>query len=81
MIDAVEQTPYQREEARTPGSLARNMLALLIREERRSWRELQVRLRADPDRTEEFTRMAHVRWLQARNDAEIVRRVLHGWEQ
>ena len=82
MIESVEQTPFQQVEASTPGSLARSMLALLVREERRTWRELQREMAAHKDEKESMAvSLAAARWLESRNCAEKVRRILYGWEQ
>ena len=82
MIERVEQTPFQQMEATSPDSLARKMLAVLMWEERRTWRELQAQLVAHKcERDSEVVGMASVRWLQARRGAEKARRILYGWEQ
>ena len=82
MIESVERTVYQLEEARTPGSLARNMLALLVRHERQNFRHLQSLLRdRGGEHFETFVDSARTKWLEAHRCAEIVRRVLYGWEQ
>jgi hypothetical protein len=82
MIEPVEQTPFQETEAHTPGSLARTMLALLIREERRCWRDLQDQVRAHAGNYDsEAVASAQIRWIESRNCAEKARRVLYGWEQ
>lgn len=82
MIEPVDQTPFQQVEAATPDSLARNMLALLIREERRTWSDLQKEMAAHKGEKESLAvSLAAARWLEARNCTEKVRRILYGWEQ
>ena len=83
MIEPVAQSVFQQEEATTPGSLARNMLAALIREERQSWRDFRGILAqyADGDRDLGMRLdFARSQWLEARHCAEKIRRILYGWE-
>ena len=79
MIEKVELTPFQRMEATSPDSLARNMLAALIRRERAAWRafqDAQKRSSEDPAGVDYFSR-----WIEIRGCTETVRRILYGWEQ
>jgi hypothetical protein len=79
MIETVEQTPFQRMEAASPDSLARNMLAALIRRERearRNFQDSQKRSAEDPMGVDYFAR-----WIEIKNCTETVRRILYGWEQ
>ena len=80
MIKSVHQTEYQELEARAPDSLARQMLASLIRREREAHRELRTELASRlsiPYRLD----VTRARWLEARRAAETARRILYGIEQ
>ena len=82
MIEKVEQTPFQQVEATQPNSLARNMLALLIRRERIALHNLQA-ARAKPSNDPNqrvWIEVAQAKWLANRSCAETCRRVLYGWE-
>jgi hypothetical protein len=83
MIEKVEQTSFQREEAATPGSLARSMLLQLIRRQRRAWGDWLTEQKRHPGTcdTSFQVQIAFERWLVARACTETVRRILYGWEQ
>lgn len=79
MIEAVEQTPFQKTEANTRGSLARQMVAMLL------WREREAAARVRRFRTElghdcPLTQAAATEENEAHNAAEGARRLLYGWE-
>lgn len=84
MIEAVEQTSFQTQEAITRGSLARQMVAMLIYRERfarRICKQAQACLDSIPQ-NEGFLHqvtMANAELNEACNAAESARRLLNGW--
>jgi hypothetical protein len=79
MIEKVEQTPYQIEEAKTRGSLARQMLAELIMETRRTaGRHARFGKRFGPNAA--LTESELERYITIAECAETLRRILYGLE-
>ena len=79
MIQPVEQTPFQAQEAATRGSLARQVVAMLVRRKREAAaRARRFMVELGPECP--LTQAALTEELEASNAAEYARRILYGWE-
>lgn len=80
MLELIEQTTYQRTEATMRGSLARQMLAMLINRWRFA-RRLAMNAQTKFGHNDPFTHAREIELTEAHNAMESARRILYGIEQ